>query len=324
MAWELYLQPSYSFIGESFVRRNEALFWVFGVPYDSTASYRPGARQGPQSVRYASQNIETYSPRSGVDVEDVLITDIGDVSVVHGDPGTTLKRVGLVVEGIVKESKIPIMIGGEHSITFAATLKAVKKEKDEGFAEGDFMVVVFDAHADLREAYLGERFSHASVSRRIVEEVGPENLLQIGVRAISKEEKQFVSKNKVVQITALEVLKDGLKHVLRRITDLTSTVEKVYVSVDMDVFDPAFAPGVGNPEPEGLSPTNVFDIIWGLEPKICGIDVMELCPPFDFNGITAVLAAKTLFELIAKAYTQNPIKAKREKNKLYKNKKRRV
>ena len=100
------------------------------------------------------------------------------------------------------------------------------------------------------------------------------------------------------------MLKDGLKNVLRRLTDLTSTFEKVYISIDMDVFDPAFAPGVGNPEPEGLSPTTVFDMIWELEPKICGFDVVELCPPFDPSGITSILAAKTLFELIAKTYTQ--------------------
>jgi len=304
MAWELYLQPSSSFIAESFVRREEAVFLVFGVPYDSTASYRSGARQGPQSVRDASQNIETYSPRSGVDVEDVAISDIGDVSVVHGDPETTLKRVGLVTEGIVKEGKIPVMIGGEHSITFQATLKVGKNEKHQGAAVEDVMIVIFDAHADLREAYLGERFSHASVSRRIVEEVGPENLLQIGVRATSKEEREFALTKNVAQITTLEVLKGGVEQVLRRVTDLTSTVEKVYISIDMDVFDPAFAPGVGNPEPEGLSPTTVFDIIWGLETNICGFDVVELCPPFDPNGITAVLGAKTLFELIAKAYYQ--------------------
>ena len=304
VTWELYLQPSYPFIGESFVRREGAIFWVFGVPYDSTASYRPGACQGPQSVRDASQNIETYSQRSGVDIEDVPITDIGDISVVHGDPESSLNRVSLVVEGIVDEGKIPVLMGGEHSITFPSSLKAVKNKKREDVVGVDFMVVVFDAHADLRKAYLGERFSHASVSRRIVEEIGPENLLQIGVRATSNEEREFVNKNNIAQITTLEVLKDGLKDVLRNITDLTSTVEKVYISIDMDVFDPAYAPGAGNPEPEGLSPTTVFDIIWALEPKICGLDVTELCPPFDPTGITAVLAAKTLFELIAKAYTQ--------------------
>jgi len=137
-----------------------------------------------------------------------------------------------------------------------------------------------------------------------VEEVGPENLLQIGVRATSKEEREFALTKNVAQITTLEVLKGGVEQVLRRVTDLTSTVEKVYISIDMDVFDPAFAPGVGNPEPEGLSPTTVFDIIWGLETNICGFDVVELCPPFDPNGITAVLGAKTLFELIAKAHYQ--------------------
>jgi len=138
-----------------------------------------------------------------------------------------------------------------------------------------------------------------------VEDLGAENLLQIGVRATSKEEREFAQTNKVAQITSLEVLKNGIKQVLSRVNDLTSTFEKIYISIDMDVFDPAFAPGVGNPEPEGLSPTTVFDIIWGLESKICGIDVVELCPPFDPTGITAVLAAKTLFELISKAHTQS-------------------
>lgn len=265
---------------------SEAKFVIFGVPFDSTASYRPGSRFGPTAIREASANIETWSWRTDMDFEDVKIHDLGDVSIVHGDCIETLKRVKEVVEGINSHGKIPIMIGGEHIITLGA-IRGLK----------DAAVISFDAHFDMRDEYLSNKLSHACVMRRIVEEVGRERVMIIGVRATYKEEIDYVKKNKISYITSNKINNSKINEVVNEIKDSLKDFKKVYISIDMDVLDPSYAPGVSNPEPEGISISTLLDILDGISnERIIGFDLVEVSPPYD-NGITSITASKIIYEL---------------------------
>ncbi|MEM2743377.1 MAG: agmatinase [Candidatus Methanomethylicaceae archaeon] len=265
---------------------SEAKFIIFGVPFDSTTSYRPGSRFGPTAIREASANIETWSWRTEIDFEDVKIHDLGDVSIVHGDCIETLKRVKEVIEEIYSYKKISIMIGGEHTITLGA-IRGLK----------DIAIISFDAHFDMRNEYLSNKFSHACVMRRIVEEIGREKIMIVGVRATYKEEIDYVRKNKISYITSNKINNSKINEIINEIKDFLNNFEKAYISIDMDVLDPSYAPGVGNPEPEGISTSILLDILNKISnKKIIGFDLVEVSPPYD-NGITSITASKIIYEL---------------------------
>lgn len=258
----------------------EAQFVILGVPFDGTCSFRKGARFAPKSIREESYNLETFLFEHDVELEDVPFHDSGEVKC------ETLEEmmggVGNTVENILNQGKFPIIIGGEHSLT----PPAVRKFENVG-------MLILDAHLDFRNQYLDERNSHACVTRRVSELVGIENIISIGVRSMEKNEKEEGDKLGLKYIDAFKLKELGMKKVLE-----SAKWERIYLSLDMDFFDPSFAPGVGNPEYFGLSPEDAKECINILAPRLVGFDITEVSPPFD-NGNTASLAARLVREVIA-------------------------
>jgi len=267
---------------------DESRFIVVGVPFDGTSSYKPGSRFGPSAIREASCNIETFSLRTLEDIEHVKICDVGDLWVTHGNLMETNRKLEQVTQEIIKAHKFPIILGGEHSITYGE-VKALGKE---------VTVVQFDAHMDLRADYLGEKWSHATVMRRILDEIGVSHLIEVGIRAPSKEEYAF-AKEAGLNFFTSETLKKSPKETIGKIKKLLAAASKIFLTIDIDCLDPSVAPGVGNPEPEGIDLTQLLDVIQGIvDPKIIGFDVVEVSPPNDPSGITSIAAAKLTFEII--------------------------
>jgi agmatinase len=258
---------------------------VFGVPFDSTHSYKPGCRFGPDAIRDAFNNIEIFQSDFGVDLENVNINDLGNTK--HTVVATEMiQMVEKITSELKKQNKQLIILGGEHLITFASYLSF---PKETGY-------VVFDAHYDLREQYADTKLSHAAYLRRIVEKRGAENIVHVGARAFVKEELAFLKENNIVTISDKNIRNgDGIK----QLKDTVSTFDSLYVSVDLDVLDPAFAPGVGNPEAVGISSRELYDLVISLQnKKIVAADIVELNPSFD-NGSTASMAAKLISTMIA-------------------------
>ncbi|MEE9150607.1 MAG: agmatinase [Thermoplasmata archaeon] len=268
------------FFADSESSFEEAQFVILGVPFDGTCSFRKGARFAPKSIREESYNLETYLFEHDIDLEDVPFHDSGNVNCESVDE--MMGGVGSTVEHVLMEGKFPITIGGEHSLTPSA----VRKFENIG-------VLILDAHLDFRSGYLGERNSHACVTRRVSELVGFENVLSLGVRSMEKKEKEEGENLGLKYIDAFKLKELGMKNFLE-----TIKWERIYLSLDMDFFDPSFAPGVGNPEYFGQSPMDAKECIDFLAPRLVGFDVTETSPPFD-NGNTSSLAARIVREVIA-------------------------
>jgi len=265
---------------------SEADFVLFGVPFDSTSSYRSGSRFGPSALREVSANLETWSWRTGVDFEEVKLHDMGDLAVVHGDSAETVRRVAETVEDIVSSRKIPVMVGGEHMMTLGV-VKALK----------DVTVVSFDAHFDMRDEYLSNKLSHACVMRRVAEELGTGKVVLMGARGTYREEMDFVKKSGIGRLTSLEMMRSGAKAASSWLRERLRDCKKVYISIDIDVLDPAYAPCVGNPEPEGISTTVLLDVLNEVvDERVVWFDLMEVSPQYD-NGSTAAVASKIIFEI---------------------------
>ena len=258
---------------------------IFGVPFDSTHSYKPGCRFGPDAIRDAFNNIEIFQPEFGVDLEVEAISDLGNTkhTVVAVE---MLQMVKDVTSELKKQDKQIIILGGEHLITLGSFTCF---PKDTGY-------VVFDAHYDLRDQYADTKLSHAAYLRRIVEERGSENIVHVGARAFVKEELAFLKEHNIATVSDKEISNGNGPKLLK---DVTSTFDRVYLSVDLDVLDPAFAPGVGNPEAVGISSRELYDLITTLQnKKIVAADMVELNPTYD-NGSTASMAAKMIATIIA-------------------------
>ncbi|WP_428327010.1 agmatinase [Nitrosopumilus sp.] len=270
---------------------SEPVATVFGIPFDATHSYKPGCRFGPDAIRDSFNNIEIFHPELSVDLETVNIEDLGNTrhTVVASEMIDMVKKV--TAELVAKQRQL-FILGGEHSITYG-TYTSFPKET--GY-------VVFDAHYDLRDEFADIKLSHASYLRRIVEERGAENILHVGARAFVKEELEFLTEQKIKTISDKDI-RDGKGPQLLK--DHVSTFDTLYSSFDLDVLDPAFAPGVGNPEASGITSRELFDMIYSLqETKVIGADIVELNPYHD-NGATASLAAKIMSTLIAINLSQN-------------------
>jgi agmatinase len=270
---------------------SEPVATIFGIPFDSTHSYKPGCRFGPDTIRDSFNNIEIFHPDLKIDLENVNIEDLGNTrhTVVASEMIDMVKKI--TTELVSKQRQL-FILGGEHSITYG-TYTSFPKET--GY-------VVFDAHYDLRDEFADIKLSHASYLRRIVEERGSENILHVGARAFVKEELEFLTENKIKTISDREI-RDGKGPNLLK--DYVSTFDSVYSSFDLDVLDPAFAPGVGNPEAVGITSRELFDMIHTFdETKVIGVDIVELNPYHD-NGSTASLAAKIISTLIAMNLSQN-------------------
>jgi agmatinase len=287
--WELFVSQSNVFGGIQKPFR-KARYVVFGVPFDVTSTYRTGARFGPNAVRLASQNIETYSFRSGVDVEDLLLHDLGDLHV-STSPRKTVDMLKLVVEDLLTVKKMPVAIGGEHTITLGVL-------KGLGDKAGETAVVSFDAHLDVRKEYQGLTLSHTTFMRVINEEVKPAKIVEVGTRAISREELAYAEQAGIDFFTSQQIRKEGAAQMVQKLKEELASYKRIYLTVDMDVLDPAFAPAVQNPEPDGLETHTLLDVLCGLcDKRVVGFDVLEVAPVYD-QGVSAVVAAKVMFEVL--------------------------
>tara|TARA_B110000014_G_scaffold263450_1_gene260251 strand:- start:4120 stop:4995 length:876 start_codon:yes stop_codon:yes gene_type:complete len=263
---------------------------IFGVPFDSTHSYKPGCRFGPDVIREAFNNIEIFQPEFGVDLETVNIHDLGNIQ--HTVVATEmLGMVEKITTELQNNKSQLIILGGEHLLTYGTYMTFPK----------DTAYVVFDAHYDLRDQYADTKLSHAAYLRRIVEKRGPENIIHVGARAYVKEELQFLKEHNIKTITDKQI-RDGDGP--RLLNHATENFDKIYTSIDLDVLDPAFAPGVGNPESVGITSRELYDMIISLQERnIVSADIVELNPSFD-NGSTASLAAKMVSTIIAMNYAK--------------------
>ncbi|MDM7274941.1 MAG: agmatinase [Thermoprotei archaeon] len=277
--------------------RGRALFSVVGVPFDSTSTHRTGQRYGPLFVREASMNIESNGYSVEGFIEDVPFYDEGDVGVVHGSVGVTIDRVSKVVSEIAGEGRVPVVIGGEHTIT----LGVIRGLKATGLRP---CVLAFDAHFDLRLNYLSNTLSHACTMRRVLEELGGVNIAFIGVRGFDREELSFANGNPQITYYTPRTLESmGVASVVSEVKKFLSECGELYITVDMDVYDPAYAPGVGNPEPGGLTSREALPMLAALvDERVVGLDVMEVTPQYDVGGVTSMLAAKTLQEALIAAF----------------------
>ena len=256
---------------------------LFGAPYDSTTSYRPGTRFGPRAIRGESFGLETYSPYQDKDLTDFSVFDGGDLELVFGNSARALEQIRAYTAELLRDGKRPFLLGGEHLVTLGA-VQAVHEKYPQLY------ILHFDAHADLREDYLGERLSHASVMRRVWELVGDGRIFQFGIRSGDREEFSWGKDHVTTRRFDLE----GLSQVRERIG-----AAPVYVSVDLDVLDPSVFPGTGTPEAGGVSFTELLRALLSLAGmNIVGLDVNELCPVYDPSGASTAVACKLVRELI--------------------------
>ena len=263
-------------------------FGIVGVPFDGTTSFMPGARFGPRSVREASYNLERYNLILDKNI-NTEIYDFGDLEVVHGNFKKTCSNLETTISEILEFGLVPLTIGGDHSIS-CCVLKSIAKNNSNF---NNLTIIHFDAHMDLRDRYLGEKYSHATVMRRIFD-MNPMEIIQIGVRSSSEEEAKFARKNNLKVYTSWDVdekLEDIIKY-LKKIEG------PIYVTFDIDVLDPAFAPSVGTPSPCGLNPKQTEKLIYCLKTKeIIGFDLVEVSSN-KIGDITSVNAAKIIYDIL--------------------------
>ncbi len=260
---------------------------IFGAPFDSTTSYRPGTRFASSAMRNESFGIETYSPYQDKDLTDINVFDAGDLELRFGSPESALDDIENMTSKILSDEKMPLMIGGEHLVTLGSVRAAVKKYPY-------LRIVHFDAHADLREDYLGQKLSHACVMRRCYDLVGNGKIFQFGIRSGDREEfywgKNHVYTNKF-NFDTIETLKE-------KIGD-----HPVYFTLDLDVLDPSCFPGTGTPEAGGVTFTQLMNAIGTVSQlNVKAIDVNELSPMLDQSGASTALACKLLREILLYFY----------------------
>jgi agmatinase len=254
---------------------------LFGVPYDGTTSFRPGTRFGPAAIREVSGGLESYCPQLDRDLEDVAYADLGAVVIPFGDPEPVVAAVRAATRQVLALGLAPLMLGGEHSISSGAVAAVAERHPD-------LVLLQLDAHADLREEYLGTRHSHACAMRRCLEVLPSRTLRQVAIRSGTREE--FVEMRRSDQLVPIEALTDALRPLRGR---------PLYLTVDLDWFDPAVLPGTGTPEPGGFHWPHFAALVEELrEHQLVAADVVELAPQLDASGVSAVLAAKVVRSLL--------------------------
>ena len=257
---------------------------LFGAPFDSTTSYRPGTRFGSGAIRRESFGIESYSPYQDKDLEDASVLDAGDLELCLGDASKALRQIEEQAAEILAAGKRPFMLGGEHLVTLGAFRAAVKKHPD-------IHIIHFDAHADLRDDYLEAKLSHACVLRRCWELVGDGRIFQFGIRSGDREEFAWGSSH----VTTRRFDFEGLEETLDQLKG-----KPVYFTLDLDVLDPSVFPGTGTPEPGGVS----FDALRRAAQAVCqkanvvACDVNELSPHYDQSGVSTITACKIVREML--------------------------
>lgn len=265
----------------------ESKIVIFGAPFDSTTSFRPGTRFASSAMRNESFGIETYSPYQNKDLEDINVFDLGDLELSFGNSEIALKKIEDVTYEISEDNKIPLMIGGEHSVTLGSVRAMAKKYPD-------LHIIQFDAHTDLREEYLEQVYSHASVIRRCWDILGDNKIFQFGIRSGERAEWEFAKKH--VHTTKFNF--EGLDSVVESLKD-----KPIYLTIDLDVLDPSEFPGTGTPEAGGVSFVDLHNAIEKVSKlNIVGIDINELSPVYDQSGQSTALACKLLREILLFIY----------------------
>jgi len=257
--------------------KHDGAICLFGAPFDSTASFRPGSRFGPGAIREVSYALETFSPVQLSDLEDCSFMDRGDLELPFGDPNPALASIEETTRDILSAGKIPFLLGGEHLVSLGAIRAAAQ-------IYSDLKVIHLDAHADLREDYLGMNLSHATVMRRVLDLLGPDSVRQIGIRSCTRDEHETVTR---------------LKSSPEQISSWAGT-KPCYLTCDLDILDPSVLPGTGTPEPGGLMFNELTDILISIISRvhIVGLDIVELAPQLDPAGVSAVVAAKVVRECL--------------------------
>jgi agmatinase len=260
---------------------------IFGAPFDGTTSYRPGTRFASAAIRNESMGIETYSPYQDKDLCDCLIYDGGDLELIFGNTEKTLGIIEAYTQNVLADGKIPCMVGGEHLVTLGSLRAAVKKYPD-------LRIIHFDAHADLRDDYLGEKLSHATVLRRAWELVGDGRIFQFGIRSGERGEFEFAKGHTFMNKFNL----DNLDSVIEELQG-----KPVYLTIDLDVLDSSLFPGTGTPEAGGVSFQELIGAIMKLsDTNIVACDINELSPMLDTSGASTAAACKVLRELLLMIY----------------------
>jgi agmatinase len=257
---------------------------ILGAPLDDTGSFRPGSRFAPLSVRTVSKALEEYSIYLRKDLSDVAFYDAGDLVLDPGDTVSSLQIIERAVFSLLKMGKKPFIMGGEHTVTFGAVRGCLNFYKE-------ITVIFIDAHADLRPAYGRVTYSHASVAY-LLQGLKGISLHQFGVRSAQREEMTLLKEGKISFYSLLEPLRDLLPRLKKA---------ALYISIDMDVVDPAFAPGVGAPEPGGISSgeiLGIFPLLKDFKEQVIAFDLVEICPPYDQSQVTALLGAKIMREAL--------------------------
>lgn len=263
----------------------EARIVLFGAPFDSTTSYRPGTRFASKTMRAESYGLETYSPYQDLDLEDCKIFDGGDLELCFGDTALALQDITECTREILKDGKMPLMIGGEHLVTLGAVRAVFEKYPD-------LHVIHFDAHADLREEYLGATLSHATVLHRVWDLLGDGKIFQFGIRSGERAEFTWGKEH----VTTRKFDFEGLEEVIEKLKG-----KPVYFTLDLDVLDPSVFPGTGTPEAGGVSFLQLLDAVMKIgELDLVGCDINELSPPLDASGASTAVALKVLRELLLK------------------------
>ncbi|MGI6280138.1 MAG: agmatinase [Acutalibacteraceae bacterium] len=256
---------------------------IFGAPFDGTTSFRPGTRFGPSAIRNDSFGIETYSPYQDKDLSELRVCDIGDLELPFGNTERVLNKIEDTVNTLLNDKKTPVMLGGEHLITLGAVKAALQRYPD-------LHIIHLDAHTDLRAEYLGEKFSHSTVMRRIWELVGDGKIYQFGIRSGEKHEFEFAKKHTFLQKFTL----DGFDKTVERLKD-----KPVYFSLDLDILNPSIFCGTGTPEAGGVTFTELLDAILCLKGlNIVACDINELAPNYDQSGVSTAVACKLLREIL--------------------------
>lgn len=271
---------------------SDARIVLYGAPFDSTTSFRPGARFGPSAMRHESFGLETYSPYQDADLTDCAVFDSGDMELCFGSAQAALNDIEARAAEILQDGKFPLLLGGEHLVTLGAVRAAAKKHPD-------LHIIHFDAHADLRDNYLGTGLSHACVLRRCHDLLGDGRIHQFCIRSGEREEFQFAKAHTTLYPFGF----DGLE---QTVETLGKRKIPVYFTIDLDCLDPSAFPGTGTPEAGGVTFLELLRAIRMVcTVNIIGADVNELAPSLDASGISTATACKVLRELILALYKQN-------------------
>ena len=258
---------------------------LYGAPFDSTTSFRPGARFGPAAMRHESFGLETYSPYQDADLTDCAVFDSGDMELCFGSSEAALADIEARAAEILADGKLPLLLGGEHLVTLGAVRAAVKKYPN-------LHIIHFDAHADLRDDYLGAKLSHACVIRRCHELVGDGRIHQFCIRSGEREEFAFAKEHTQMQKFTF----DGLEET---VAQLKADGPPVYFTIDLDCLDPAVFAGTGTPEAGGVSFVQLLAALRCVcTANVIGADVNELAPMLDASGVSTATACKVLRELL--------------------------